>query len=40
MDSHEDQDRVQQVTQQTQAMAVYDNTVRCYYAINVLYINT
>jgi len=28
MDNNGDQDRLQQVTQQTQAMAVYDNTVR------------
>lgn len=28
MDNNGDQDHLQQVTQQTQAMAVYDNTVR------------
>ena len=28
MDNNQDQDQVQQVTRQTQAMAVYDNTVR------------
>jgi len=27
MDNNGDQDRLQQVTQQTQALAVYDNTV-------------
>jgi len=27
MDNNEDQDHVQQMTRQTQAMAVYDNTV-------------
>lgn len=27
MDNNENQDHLQQVTQQTQAMAVYDNTV-------------
>jgi len=27
MDNNEDQDQMQKVTQQTQAMAVYDNTV-------------
>jgi len=27
MDNNVDQDQMQQVTQQTQAMAVYDNTV-------------
>lgn len=34
MDNSEDQNRLQQVTQQTQAMAVYDNTVL--YLFNII----